>query len=141
MKVENVETVSDLKTLVAESLAQGYIEHPELREGFRTRPDLVAAVASTEAIGRTVESQEEGWEEAATIARKLREKFDANHKLWEEFLRELRLVRMATTTEVELMIRSVDKLTIQTSAVEALSSALNNLAEALRQPELQRLLK
>ena len=134
METKDVKTEDDLKTLVSEVLAQGVSEMPELlNNADLAGPALAVDMAVTEQARQS----------AAIMAHagRLRAQFDSGKQIWAEITREMRQIRMSTTTEVAIIEKAIDSLTKKTVDLQALVNTLTALSTILNRPELKGLLK
>jgi hypothetical protein len=74
-------------------------------------------------------------------AARLRTQFESGKQRWAEIVKEMRQIRMATTTEVAIIEKAIDSLTRKTVELQALVNTLAALSTILNRPELKGLLK
>lgn len=133
-KHTTIDSVEDLQAFAIKEVARV----SPLDTLKKASPDGIDLSVTTGAVARVSNTQEQKTDELVEKIRTIREKFDSNRKVWKELLEEIRLLRMATTTEVETMSKSVERLLHHAGEVDALSAALTKLADVLKRPELER---
>jgi len=135
MKLEDVQTVDDLKNFAAENLATSF-NIPK----YASKEDLRTA-GSIGMLEKVVKHQEESHDDIVGMTKRIRESFNSNKTLWNEVLIELRQIRMAVTVETAGMNKAIADLVSTTDKVNALANALERVKKSLSDPILAGVLK
>jgi hypothetical protein len=139
METKDVKNEEDLKTLVSEVLAQG-VKNCSDKE-VANLLDNGEVAGPVMALNLAVDEQSRSGDLLLDHAARLRTQFESGKQRWAEIVKEMRQIRMATTTEVAIIEKAIDSLTRKTVELQALVNTLAALSTILNRPELKGLLK
>lgn len=133
MNAGDVQTVEDLKTLVAESIVDAL---PLVND-----PKTVEVMGNAEALALANNYMNTSEGDILVKINAIKQTFTEKSKVWKEVVESIRTTRMTTTTEIALMAKSIDLLVVKTDAVRNLTNALVDLSIALDSPQLKGIIK